>query len=45
MVTCVGFLVGEMFRPGSFFLLPFALGAGIASVLEAIDDHGDLGRR
>jgi len=31
------FLVGEMLSPGSFFLLPFAVGAGVAAVLAFAD--------
>lgn len=33
MVASVGFLIGEMASPGSFFLLPFALGAAVAAIL------------
>ena len=37
MVAAVVFLVGEMASPGSFFLLPFAVGAGIAAILAFAD--------
>jgi membrane protein implicated in regulation of membrane protease activity len=37
MVAALVFLVGEMFSPGSFFLLPFALGAAVAAVLAFAD--------
>jgi membrane protein implicated in regulation of membrane protease activity len=40
--TTVLFLLGEMFSPGSFFLLPFAIGAGVAAIL-AFADVGLLG--
>lgn len=33
MILAVLFLVGEIASPGSFFLLPFAVGAGVAAVL------------
>jgi len=33
LVGTVVFLLGEMFSPGSFFLLPFAIGAALATVL------------
>lgn len=33
LVAAVLFSIGEMFTPGSFFLLPFAIGAVIATVL------------
>lgn len=33
MVAAFVFLVGEMLSPGSFFLLPFAVGAGLAAIL------------
>lgn len=32
IIVIVGFLVGEMFTPGSFFFLPFAVGAVAAAV-------------
>lgn len=35
--TAVLFAVGEMMNPGSFFLLPFAIGAGVAAVLAVLD--------
>jgi membrane protein implicated in regulation of membrane protease activity len=37
LATTILFLVGEMFSPGSFFLLPFAIGAGVAAVLAFAD--------
>jgi membrane protein implicated in regulation of membrane protease activity len=37
MVAAFVFLVGEMLSPGSFFLLPFAVGAGVAAVLAFAD--------
>lgn len=33
----VVFALGEMVNPGSFFLMPFAIGAGAAAVLSAVD--------
>jgi membrane protein implicated in regulation of membrane protease activity len=35
--TAVVFAVGEMANPGSFFLLPFAIGAAVAAVLSVFD--------
>ena len=35
--TAVLFAVGEMTNPGSFFLLPFAIGAAVAAVLAVLD--------
>jgi membrane protein implicated in regulation of membrane protease activity len=35
--TAVLFTIGEMTNPGSFFLLPFAIGAAVAAVLAALD--------
>ena len=35
--TAVIFAVGEMANPGSFFLLPFAIGAAVAAVLAVLD--------
>lgn len=32
LVAAIGFTVGEMAAPGSFFLLPFGIGAGLAAV-------------
>lgn len=37
LVATVGFLLGEMATPGSFFMLPFALGAGVAALLAFLD--------
>ncbi len=37
MIAAFVFLVGEMLSPGSFFLLPFAVGAGVAAVLAFAD--------
>jgi membrane protein implicated in regulation of membrane protease activity len=37
LVATVGFLIGEMATPGSFFMLPFALGAGVATILAFLD--------
>jgi len=37
MIAALAFLVGEMATPGSFFLLPFAIGAGVAAVLAFAD--------
>jgi membrane protein implicated in regulation of membrane protease activity len=37
MVAALAFLVGEMASPGSFFLLPFAIGAAIAAILAFAD--------
>jgi len=37
MVAAVVFLVGEIASPGSFFLLPFAVGAAVAAVLAFAD--------
>lgn len=34
--TSVLFAVGEMANPGSFFLLPFAIGAAVAAVLSIL---------
>lgn len=34
--TAVIFAVGEMASPGSFFLLPFAIGAAVAAVLAVV---------
>jgi membrane protein implicated in regulation of membrane protease activity len=39
MVVAVVFGVGEMSTPGSFFLLPFAVGAVVAAVLAFSDVH------
>ena len=33
LIAAVVFGIGEMTTAGSFFLLPFALGAGLASIL------------
>lgn len=33
LVATVVFALGEMTTPGSFFLLPFAIGAGVAAIL------------
>src|SRR5665811_1940166 len=35
--TAVVFAVGEMMNPGSFFLLPFAIGAAVAAILAVLD--------
>ena len=37
MVAAVAFVIGEMASPGSFFLLPFAVGAGVATILAFAD--------
>ena len=37
LVAVVVFTVGEMAGPGSFFLLPFAVGAAVAAVLAFAD--------
>jgi membrane protein implicated in regulation of membrane protease activity len=37
MGAAVVFLVGEMASPGSFFLVPFAVGAAVATVLAFLD--------
>ena len=37
LVAAVVFAIGEMATPGSFFLLPFAVGAGVAAVLAFVD--------
>jgi membrane protein implicated in regulation of membrane protease activity len=37
MVLAAGALIGEMMTPGSFFLLPFAIGAGVATVAAFAD--------
>jgi membrane protein implicated in regulation of membrane protease activity len=39
MVAAVVFGAGEMATPGSFFLLPFALGAIVAAILAFADAH------
>jgi membrane protein implicated in regulation of membrane protease activity len=37
LVTAFVFATGELFSPGSFFLLPFGIGAGVACVLAFLD--------
>ncbi|HJR25621.1 MAG TPA: NfeD family protein [Acidimicrobiales bacterium] len=37
LVAAVGFGLGEMATPGSFFLAPFAVGAAVAAVLAFAD--------
>ena len=37
LVAAVGFALGEMATPGSFFLAPFAVGAAVAVVLAFAD--------
>ncbi|HUR78695.1 MAG TPA: NfeD family protein [Acidimicrobiales bacterium] len=37
LVAAVLFAIGEMATPGSFFLLPFAVGAGVAAGLALLD--------
>ncbi len=37
LVAAVGFALGEMATPGSFFLAPFAIGAAVAAVLAFAD--------